>query len=86
MSIIRSQLAFAYLAASESQWHEAIELLAREQALRNEMGLPFPLDWEKERDFIERTATTYLTPAQIIDARQAGVDAASEAGSANSLS
>lgn len=53
LGIIRSLLGFSWLAAKEGDWEKAAMLLGAEDTLRSgKMNLPFPLDWEDEKDFI----------------------------------
>ncbi|MDQ3130457.1 MAG: tetratricopeptide repeat protein [Acidobacteriota bacterium] len=55
LGIIRSLLGFSFLAAKEGNWEKAVMLFYAEDAIRNEkMNLPFPLDWNIEKEFIER--------------------------------
>ncbi len=64
LGIIRSLLGFSYLAAKQGDWGKAVTLISAENTQRNKtVNVPFPLDWEDEKKFIETGAHEVLGKA-----------------------
>lgn len=72
LGVVRSLLGLAAVAAAEHRWHRALELLSAEEALRSDLGLPFPPDWTPERARVEDGAREHLSTDETDGARRRG--------------